>query len=102
MKYYIFGIALYFLTGCSTQDNSLSANANNSVVEEKVRICATCHDPNVETGFAEAPPLTGRSYDELVSAMQKVREYDAQEPTLRHGLSDRDIYLIAIYFSSIK
>jgi len=102
MKYYILGISLYFLAGCTTQEHSSSANANNSVVEEKVRICATCHDPNVETGFAEAPPLTGRSYNELVSAMQKVREYDAQQPSLRHELSDRDIYLIAIYFSSIQ
>jgi len=102
MKYYILGVALFFLLGCSTHENISSATAKNSSVEEKVSICATCHDPNSETGFAEAPPLIGRSYSDLVSAIQKVREYDATQPSLRHDLSDRDIHLIATYFSSIK
>lgn len=101
MKYYMLGVALCILASCSTQKNVSSANANNSTIEEKARVCATCHDPNIKTGFAEAPPLTGRSYKELVSAIQKVRDYDTTQPSLRHDLSDRDIHLIATHFSSI-
>lgn len=102
MKYYMLGITLYCLSGCSTQSNVPNSASNNMAIEEKARICATCHDPDIRTGFAEAPPLTGRSYKDLVSAIQKVREYDASEPSLRHDLSDRDVHLIATYFSSIK
>ena len=102
MKYYMLGITLYCLSGCSTQSNVPSSASNNMAIEEKARICATCHDPDIRTGFKEAPPLNGRSYTDLVSAIQKVREYDASEPSLRHDLSDRDVHLIATYFSSIK
>jgi cytochrome c553 len=100
MKYYIVGIALCLMMGCSAHDNRSSNTSKNTTIDEKVRACATCHDPNIKTGFVEAPPLIGRSYNELVLAIQKVREYDASEPSLRHDLSDRDIHLIAIYFSS--
>jgi cytochrome c553 len=96
------GVTLYFLLGCTTQGNVPSSASNNTPIEDKARVCATCHNPDIRTGFAEAPPLTGRSYKDLVTAIQKVREYDASEPSLRHDLSDRDVYLIATYFSSIK
>ena len=102
MKHYIFVVSLYFLSGCSTHGNASNNAANNVAIDEKARVCATCHDPNIKTGFAEAPPLSGRSYKDLVAAIQKVREYDAPQPSLRHDLSDRDIHLIATYFSSIK
>jgi cytochrome c553 len=102
MKYYILAVILYVMYGCSTHGNAPITSAENSAVKEKALVCATCHDPNIKTGFAEAPPLTGRSYNELVLAIQKVREYDAPQPSLRHDLSDRDIHLIATYFSSIK
>ena len=102
MKYYMLGITLYCLSGCSTQSNVPSSASKNIAIEEKARICATCHDPDIRTGFKEAPPLNGRSYRDLVSAIQKVREYDASEPSLRHDLSDRDVHLIATYFSSVK
>jgi cytochrome c553 len=102
MKYYMLGVTLYFLLGCSTHGNVSSSTPKNIVIEERARVCATCHDPDIKTGFAEAPSLTGRSYQNLVSAIQKVREFDASEPSLRHDLSDRDIHLIATYFSSIK
>lgn len=102
MKYSLLSIALCILASCSTQKHVPSSAANNSAVEEKALVCASCHDPNIKTGFAEAPSLTGRPYKELVSAIQKVRDYDATQPSLRHDLSDRDIYLIATYFSSIR
>jgi cytochrome c553 len=102
MKYYMLGVTLYFLLGCTTHGNAPIRASNNMAIEEKARVCATCHDPDIRTGFAEAPPLTGRSYKDLVSAIQKVREYDASEPSLRHDLSDRDVHLIATYFSSVK
>jgi len=102
MKFYIIGLTLYLLLGCSTHNNVSNPSSNNIAIEEKARICSTCHNPDIKTGFAEAPPLTGRTYKDLVSAIQKVREYDASEPSLRHDLSDRDVHLIATYFSSIK
>lgn len=96
------GVILYFLLACSTHDNASSSTPKNIAIEEKAGVCATCHDPDLNTGFTEAPPLTGRSYHELVTAIQKVRDFDAAEPSLRHDLSDRDIHLIATHFSSIK
>ncbi len=96
------GVTLYFLLACSTHDNASSTTPKNIAIEDKARVCATCHDPDLKTGFTKAPPLTGRSYNDLVTAIQKVRDFDAAEPSVRHDLSDRDIHLIATYFSSIK
>lgn len=102
MKHYMIGISLLFLVGCSTQGGDASSASKYSAVEEKAQACATCHDPNLKTGFADAPPLAGRPYDELVAAIQKVRDYKAPQPSLRHDLSDEDVHDVATYFSKLK
>ncbi|MDO9394496.1 MAG: c-type cytochrome [Methylotenera sp.] len=102
MKHHALGLSLLLLAGCSTQGSDASSASKNTVVKEKAQACATCHDPNLKTGFADAPPLAGRSYDELVAAIQKVRDYKAPQPSLRHDLSDQDVHDVATYFSNLK
>lgn len=102
MKYYMLIATLYFLSGCASQGNVSSTATNKSSLEEKARNCAMCHDPNAKTEFVDAPALTGRSYDELVSAMKKVHEYYPSQPSLMHDFSESDIHYIATYFSNIK
>ncbi|MGB2832415.1 MAG: c-type cytochrome [Methylotenera sp.] len=102
MKYTILGLFYLAMTSCTTQENASKPVVKNAAVKEKAQVCATCHDPNLKSGFAEAPPLAGRPFDELVAAIEKVRDYDATQPSLRHNLSDKDIHEIATYFSSMK
>ena len=102
MKYYVLGIALLSLIGCSKQEGAANTAAPNTIGTEKIQVCASCHDPNVRTDFVEAPPLTGRSYDELVAAIEKVHEYHVSQPSLMHDFKSEDIPEIATYFSSVK
>lgn len=99
MNYTILVLCLLSLIACTTQRSNVAINAVNS---DRVKICVTCHNPNVKTGFEEAPALTGRPYKELVTALEKVRDYKAPQPSLRHDMSDKEIHEIAVYFSSIK
>jgi cytochrome c553 len=56
----------------------------------------------MKTGFQETPALTGRTYQELIAALEKVRDYKEPLPSLRHNMSGMEIHEIAAYFSSIK
>jgi cytochrome c553 len=104
MNYTIFGMCLLSLAACTIQGNSRQggSSAKNVATADRVKICVTCHDPNIKTGFAEAPALAGRPYKELVEALEKVRDYKAPQPSVRHEMSDKEIYEIATYFASIK
>jgi hypothetical protein len=59
-------------------------------------------NPYVKTGFQESPALTGRTYQELITAPEKVRDYKAPQPSLRHNMSGMKSHEMAAYFSSIK
>jgi len=48
------------------------------------------------------PPLAGRSHEELVAAMERVREAYSPQPLLGHQLNDEDIRVIADYFSGVN
>ncbi len=100
MNYITTGICLLSLAACTTQGSSNAAK--NTATSDRVKICVTCHNPNVKTAFEEAPALTGRPYTELVTALEKVRDYKAPQPSVRHDMSDKEIHEIAVYFSSIK
>jgi len=102
MKYIIFGISVLMLVGCTTQGSTPSPSAANTTVAEKVEVCVACHGPNGKNGKAGVPPLGGRSYEELVVAMQRVKDAYSPQPLLGHQLSDQDIHDIANYFSSVK
>jgi cytochrome c553 len=102
MKYTIFGISIIILTSCTTQGSTSTPVSANTAVTEKVEVCVACHGPNGKNGKAEVPPLGGRSYEELVAAMQRVKEAYSPQPLLGHQLSDQDIHDIATYFSSVK
>ena len=98
MKYYLLGIALFSLIGCSEQESN-----TNTAATEKAQVCASCHDPNVRTvELVEAPSLNGRSYDELVAAIQEVNEYHTSQPSLMHDFNSEDIDGIATYFANNK
>jgi cytochrome c553 len=102
MKYIVFGISLLLLTGCSTQKSATDTTAKNTAITEKVQTCAACHGPDGKSGKENVPPLGGRSYEELVKAMQNIREAYSPQPLLGHSLSDEDIHDIAAYYSNIK
>lgn len=97
MKYYLLGISLLSLIGCSEQ-----ASKVNTTASEKALVCASCHDPNVRTNSIEAPSLNGRPYDELVIAIEEVNEYYVTQPSLMHDFKSEDIHGIATYFSNAK
>jgi cytochrome c553 len=101
MKYYVLGISLFFLAGCSTQ-GSVSSAPKNTAVTQKVQTCIACHGADGKSGKVGVPPLGGRSYEELVKTMQNVRDSYSPQPLLGHALSDEDISDIATYFSSFK
>jgi cytochrome c553 len=90
---------LLSLIACTSQRSNVALVTTDS---DKVKMCASCHNPNVKTGFEEAPALTGRPYKELVTALEKIRDYKTPQPSIRHDMSDKDIHEIAVYFSSIK
>jgi cytochrome c553 len=102
MKYIICGISILMLASCTTQESALNPSSENSTVAEKVEVCVACHGPNGKNGKAGVPPLGGRSYEELVAAMQRVKEAYSPQPLLGHSLSDQDIHDIATYFSNVK
>ena len=102
MNYNVLGISLFFLAGCSTQGNVSDSAPKNTAVTQKVQICIACHGDDGKSGKVGVPPLDGRSYEELVNAMQKVRDSYSPQPLLGHALSDEDISYIATYFSSFK
>lgn len=102
MKYTILGISLLSLASCTTQGNTADSTPKNTADTEKVQVCVACHGPNGKDGKVGVPPLGGRSYEELVKAMQNVREAYSPQPLLGHTLSDEDIHDIATYFSSVK
>ena len=102
MKYIILGISLFSLVGCTTQKSTTDAAPKNTAVAEKVQVCAGCHGPDGKNGKESVPPLGGRSYEELVKAMQNVREAYSPQPLLGHTLTDAEIHDIATYYSSIK
>ncbi len=102
MKYTVLGISILLLAGCTTQKSVTNPAPKNTAVTEKVQVCAACHGPDGKNGKEGVPPLGGRSYEELVKAMQNVREAYSPQPLLGHTLTNADIHDIATYFSGVK
>lgn len=95
MKYFVFSFALLFLMGCAGQQNKTTSS-------DKAQVCASCHDHRIKTISTEAPSLNGRSYDELVVAIEEVQEYHVTQPSLMHDFKSEDIHGIATYFANAK
>ena len=107
MKYTILGISVFISAGlllasCSQREDPTKPAPIKTSATEKAHICTTCHGVDGKHGKENVPPLGGRSYEELVAAMQRVKESYSPQPTLVHSLSDEDIRDIAAYFSSFK
>jgi cytochrome c553 len=107
MKYTILGISVFLsaallLAGCSHQQDPTKPAPIKASATEKAQICTACHGVDGKHGKQNVPPLGGRSYEELVTAMQRVKESYSPEPTLVHRLSEEDMRDIATYFSSFK
>jgi cytochrome c553 len=90
------------LAGCSAKENTTNPPSKNISVTQKVEICLACHGADGKSGKLGVPALSGRSYEELAQAMERVRDTYSPEPLLGHSLTDEDIHDIATYFSSIK
>ncbi len=102
MKYYALCISILFLAGCSAKEDASSPASEIIPVTQKVETCLACHGADGKSGKPGVPALSGRTYEELVQAMKKVRDTYSPEPLLGHNLTDEDIHDIATYFSSIK
>lgn len=107
MKYSILGSTVFLslsllLAGCAQQQDPTKPAPIKTSVTEKAQICTTCHGVDGKHGKENVPTLGGRSYEELVAAMQRVKEPYSPQPTLVHSLSDEDMRDIAAYFSSFK
>jgi cytochrome c553 len=102
MKYNLFGLSVVLLAGCTSQETTSSVAQKNTAVPEKVQICVACHGVDGKHGKENVPSLGGRSYEELVVAMQRVKEAYSPQPLLGHALSDEDMHDIATYFSSFQ
>jgi cytochrome c553 len=102
MKYTILGLFILLLAGCSHQQDPTKPAPIKASATEKAQICTACHGVDGKHGKENVPPLGGRSYEELVAAMHRVKESYSPEPTLVHRLSDEDMHDIATYFSSFK
>lgn len=95
MKNYVLGLSVILLAACSSQE----ARQQNMTVSDKIQTCVSCHGADGKTGKPGVPPLAGRSHEELVAAMERVREAYSPQPLLGHQLNDEDIRAIADYFS---
>ena len=102
MKYAILGFIFVMLVGCTAQGSIPNKTLKNSVIPEKVQVCVACHGVDGRHGKENVPKLGGRTYDDLISAMQRVKEAYSPQPLLGHRLSDLDMHDIAIYFSTVK
>lgn len=101
MKYFTVILFLFLIVACSAQNKVTSISKNGAMDDKKVATCVACHGIDGRSGKAGVPSLSNRSYDELVAAMEGVRESYSPQPLLGHALSDKDIHEIAVYFSSI-
>ena len=102
MKYYMLGLSFFMLVGCSTQEKASDAAQKNTAATRKAQDCILCHGVDGKSGKPGVPALGGRPYDELVAAMQTIRDAYNPQPLMAHSLSDEDIKDIATYFSSVK
>lgn len=102
MKLIIFSVLLIAMASCATEGNDSYPAPRNLATPEKAQACLGCHGSEAKTGFADAPQLAGRPYQELVAALEKVRDYKVSQPSLRHELSQGDVHEVATYFSSLK
>jgi cytochrome c553 len=101
VKYYVLGLSAILLAACSNQE-TLKENTKNAVASDKIQTCIACHGADGKVGKPGVPPLAGRSHEELVAAMERVREAYSPQPLLGHQLNDDDIRLIADYFSAVN
>lgn len=101
MKYILFSLFI-LLTGCAGKESSSYPAPRNLATPGKAQACLKCHGSEAKTGFADAPQLEGRSYQDLVTALEKVRDYKVSQPTLRHELTQNEVHEIATYFSGVK
>jgi len=102
MKYTILGFIFVILVGCTAQGSIPKSTQKISEIPESVRVCVACHGVDGRHGKENVPKLGGRTYDDLISAMQKVKETYSPQPLLGHRLSDLEMNDIAIYFSTVK
>ncbi len=97
MRGYVLALSAILLVACSSQETK----QQNLFASDKIQTCVSCHGADGQSGKAGVPPLAGRSHEELVTAMERVREAYSPQPLLGHQLNDEDIRVIADYFSSV-
>lgn len=101
MRMVIFSMMI-MLVNCSTQSGSSYPAPRNLAMPDKAKACLNCHSSEVKASYADAPVLVGRSYQDLLDSLEKVRNYRVSEPSLRHRLGQADVHEVATYFSSLK
>jgi len=102
MKNFMLSLFLISFSACSTQSKVEVAGQQGSAGVNKLENCIACHGADGRSGKEGVPPLANRSYDELVAAMERVRDSYSPQPLMGHTLSDDEIQELAKYFSAIQ
>ncbi|MBM3350752.1 MAG: c-type cytochrome [Betaproteobacteria bacterium] len=97
MKYLILSLPLLFAVACTSQSKVESGSGAGA---SKIGSCIACHGADGRSGKEGVPPLADRSREELVAAMERVRDAYAPQPLIGHDLNDQEIQDIAAYFSA--
>ena len=87
----------------------LAQNVNTAVIyagqERAAAVCSQCHGIKTPSADAPFPPLAGRDFAYLKSALEQYRDKTRKSDIMNAiagSLTDNDISNVAAYYSSIK
>ena len=100
---------LVALSGAIMTGLLLAQNINAAVIyagqERAAAVCSQCHGIKTPSADAPFPPLAGRDFAYLKSALEQYRDKTRKSDIMNAiagSLTDNDISNVAAYYSSIK
>ena len=100
---------LVALSGATMIGLLLAQNVNAAVIyagqERAAAVCSQCHGIKTPSADAPFPPLAGRDFAYLKSALEQYRDKTRKSDIMNAiagSLTDNDISNVASYYSSLK
>ena len=100
---------LVALSGATMIVLLLAQNVNAAVIyagqERAAAVCSQCHGIKTPSADAPFPPLAGRDFAYLKSALEQYRDKTRKSDIMNAiagSLTDNDISNVAAYYSSLK